>query len=117
MSIYLTKTMFEENLNTRFWLVDDGSEPHAMDLIELTNGHSSPRQEQFSLRFRGDRNKVFPQRIYPMKHDSIGDFDLFLVPIGRDDTGTLYEAVFNRLIQVQDKVQDQVQDQFHSQAQ
>lgn len=113
MSIYLTKSMFEENVNTRFWLLGENSEPYALDLVELTKGHCTPRQEQFSLRFRGDRNKVFPQRIYPMKHDSIGDFDLFLVPIGRDDTGTFYEAVFNRLIQVQDQVQDQV----HSQAQ
>ena len=113
MPIHLTKAMFERNLDTIFWLLEESAEPYAMDLIELTNGHSSPRQEQFSLRFRGDRNKVFPQRIYPMKHDSIGEFDLFLVPIGRDESGTYYEAVFNRLIQVQDQVQDQV----HSQAQ
>lgn len=109
MSIYLTKTLFEESLNTRFWLYAEGSEPYALDLIELTNGHSSPRQEQFSLRFRGDRNRVLPQRIYPMKHDSIGDFELFLVPIGRDNSGTFYEAVFNRLIEVQHEVRDQVQ--------
>jgi hypothetical protein len=103
MSIYLTRTMFEENLNTRFWLKDERAEPYAMDLVELANGHSTPGQEQFSLRFRGDRNQVFPQRIYPMKHDSIGDFDLFLVPIGRDEAGTLYEAVFNRVIPVQEQ--------------
>jgi len=115
MPVHLTKSMFEGNLDTKFWLLDEGSETYAMELIELTNGYSTPRQEQFSLRFRGDRNKVFPQRIYPMKHDSIGDFDLFLVPIGRDESGTYYEAVFNRLIQVQDK--GQVQDQVHSQAQ
>jgi hypothetical protein len=117
MPIHLTKAMFEQNLNSKFWLLEESAEPYAMDLIDITNGHCSPRQEQFSLRFRGDRNQVFPQRIYSMKHDSIGDFDLFLVPIGRDERGTFYEAVFNRLIQVQDKVQDQVQDQVHSQAQ
>jgi hypothetical protein len=111
MSIYLTKTMFDENLNTRFWLVYEGMEPYALDLVEVTNGHSSARQEQFSLRFRGDRSKVFPQRIYAIKHDSIGDFDLFLVPIGRDDSGTFYEAVFNRLLPAQDQVRDQVQSQ------
>jgi hypothetical protein len=103
MSIYLTKAMFEENLNTRFWLLNEGSEPYALDLVELADGQSTPKQEQFSLRFRGDRNQVFPQRIYPMKHDSIGGFDLFLVPIGRDDTGTFYEAIFNRLIQGSDQ--------------
>jgi hypothetical protein len=105
MSINLTKTVFEENLNSRFWLLDERAEPYALDLIELANGHSTPRQEQFSLRFRGDRNQVFPQRIYPMKHEAIGEFDLFLVPVGRDDSGTFYEAVFNRLIQVQGQAQ------------
>jgi hypothetical protein len=97
--------MFEQNLNTKFWLLDESAQAHAMDLVELTNGHSSPRQEQFSLRFRGDRDPVFPQQIYPMKHDAIGDFDLFLVPIGRDESGTFYEAVFNRLIPVQEQAQ------------
>jgi len=28
----------------------------------------------------------------------MGEFELFLVPVGRDDGGTFYEAVFNRLI-------------------
>jgi uncharacterized protein DUF6916 len=78
-------------------------------LVELTNGHSSPRQEQFSLRFRGDREKVFPQRIYPMKHDAIGELELFLVPIARDDSGTFYEAVFNRFIKQEPVNQEQDQ--------
>jgi hypothetical protein len=103
MSIYLTKNIFEQNLNTKFWLVDDRSESYPIDLVEIANEHSSAQQEQFALRFRGDRNQVLSQRIYPMKHDSIGEFDLFLVPIGRDATGTFYEAVFNRLVEVQDQ--------------
>lgn len=94
--MYLTKRMFEENLNTRFWLIEEGLEPYPMDLVECVNGHSTPRQEQFSLRFRGERAQIFPQRIYVLKHNAIGEFELFLVPIGRDNTGTFYEAVFNR---------------------
>ena len=105
MSISLTKGIFEEHLNTKFWLFDERQEPQPMDLIELTNGESSARQERFSLRFRGDRSRILPQKIYPMKHDSIGAFDLFLVPIGQDETGTFYEAVFNRLIQTQSQTQ------------
>jgi hypothetical protein len=96
--MYLTRGIFDEHLNGRFWLIDEHSEPYAMDLIEVADGHSTRRQEQFSLHFRGDREKIYPQRIYAMKHDSIGEFELFLVPIGRDNSGTLYEAVFNRLI-------------------
>ena len=100
MAKYLTNEMFKKNVNTRFWLVDSGLEPYALDLVECKDGYSTPRQEQFSLRFRGDAGQVFPQRIYPIQHDSIGDFELFLVPIARDDSGTYYEAVFNRFVQV-----------------
>jgi hypothetical protein len=113
MAIYLTRTVFEETLKTRFWLVGQGRDSYAMDLIEVSDGYSTPRQEQFSLRFRGDRNEVLPQRIYPMKHESIGEFDLFLVPIGQDESGTFYEAVFNRLIpnpsELGNRVESQVQ--------
>ena len=96
--MYLSKGMFEENLNTRFWLVAEGLEPYALDLVKCVDFHSTPRQEQFSLRFRGDRAQIFPQQIYAMKHEAIGEFELFLVPVGRDDSGTFYEAVFNRFI-------------------
>jgi hypothetical protein len=37
---------------------------------------------------------LLPQRIYRLEHDELGALDLFLVPIGRDDSGVRYEAVF-----------------------
>lgn len=100
MLTYLAHETFQKQVNTRFWLTDVSPEPYALDLVECSDRHSTARQEQFSLRFRGDASQVFPQRIYPIKHDSIGDFELFLVPIARDDSGTYYEAVFNRFVQV-----------------
>ena len=96
--MYLTKGIFQENLNTRFWLTAVGTDPYALDLVEFVEFQTAPKQEQFSLRFRGDRAQVFPQQTYAMKHDAVGEFELFLVPIGRDESGTLYEAVFNRFI-------------------
>ncbi len=102
----LTQGMFQENLNTRFWLLAEGLEPYAMDLVECVNGYSTPGQEQFSLRFRGDRASIYPQRIYAVKHDSIGEFELFLVPIAQDESGTSYEAVFNRFVQVNQQEAD-----------
>jgi hypothetical protein len=98
MPVQLTKNTFEPHLNTKFWLRGEDTQMHAIDLIQLADGHSTPKQEQFSLLFRGDRNYVFPQQIFPLKHDAIGELDLFLVPVGRDETGTFYEAVFNRLV-------------------
>jgi hypothetical protein len=105
--MYLTKGMFRDNLNTRFRLTADGAEPYGLELMELVEFQTPPKQEQFSLRFRGDRSQVFPQQLYAMKHEEMGEFELFLVPVARDDSGTIYEAVFNRFIDEQSQEQDQ----------
>jgi len=52
-------------------------------------------REPFSLLFRHEAAVVFAQRIYTMKHDSLGEFGVFLVPIARDRDGFIYQALFN----------------------
>jgi hypothetical protein len=69
-----------------------------VELIELADGRSSPGHEVFSLLFRGPGKPLLAQRLYPFEHDAIGMFDLFIVPVGRDERGIYYEAVFNRLV-------------------
>lgn len=71
--------------------------------VELTLTHasdlgSSPRQERFSILFRGPAAPAFGQGLYRMSHEVMGEFDLFLVPVGRAQDGVSYEAVFNRLV-------------------
>ena len=51
-------------------------------------------REPFSIVFRGPPEYVLPQRIYRIEHDELDDLEIFLVPIGPDDQGMLYEAVF-----------------------
>src|SRR5687768_12061001 len=51
-------------------------------------------REQFSLHFRGPATPALVQRTYPLKHPSLGSFEIFLVPIKRDAAGMTYEAVF-----------------------
>lgn len=99
MSAHLTRAMFEQNLNGRFWLRDGDGERTPLDLVEVKSGHPSPPYEQFSLLFRGDKSKIHPQSTYPVEHDAIGAFDLFLAPVDRNDQGTFYQAVFNRLVE------------------
>jgi hypothetical protein len=48
----------------------------------------------FSVVFRGPMTPVLPQRIYRLVHDELGEFAMFLVPIGPDREGLRYEAVF-----------------------
>ncbi len=48
----------------------------------------------FSIVFRGPLEPILPQRIYEFRHDTLGSFELFIVPIGPDDGAMQYEAVF-----------------------
>jgi len=70
-----------------------------MELIEVIDGRSTPRQEQFSLIFRALEQAQVAQGMYRLEHDHLEAGDLFLVPVGRDEKGFYYQAVFNRLRQ------------------
>lgn len=87
---------FAEQLNTSFLVKPAAELTVELRLIEA-NDKSVPRQEMFSLIFQGPEQTFLPQRLYPIEHDRIGAFDLFIVPIGRDEDGYRYEAIFNRV--------------------
>lgn len=55
----------------------------------------SERRAPFSLVFRDGQQGVMPQSIYRLEHDVLGMFEIFLVPIGPDEQGMRYEAVFH----------------------
>ncbi|HBZ70345.1 MAG TPA: hypothetical protein DEP35_11690 [Deltaproteobacteria bacterium] len=48
----------------------------------------------FSLEFRGPHAPVLPQRICRLEHPALGVLEIFLVPLGREEGGVRYEAVF-----------------------
>jgi hypothetical protein len=48
----------------------------------------------FSLVFKGPVDPVLGQQMYPLVHAELGELEIFIVPIGQDDSGTRYEAVF-----------------------
>lgn len=49
----------------------------------------------FSLVFRSGSPVLLPQKVYRLKNAALGEVDMFLVPVGRDVSGVLYQAVFN----------------------
>jgi hypothetical protein len=88
---------FAEHLNTTFRIhVDDSRSVDAV-LVEAVDVGSTDRQEQFSLLFRVPHSCPLPQLMYRMEHEHLGPMDLLIVPVGRDDLGLRYEAVFNLL--------------------
>jgi hypothetical protein len=57
------------------------------------------RRTPFSLLFHGPATPFLPQGTYPLRHDAIGDFPLFIVPLGPVPTGPekglmRYQAIF-----------------------
>ncbi|MBE7559189.1 hypothetical protein HS125_09695 [bacterium] len=63
--------------------------------LSLTLVSCTGAQRPFSLIFRGPLEHPLPQKTHPFSHPALGAFDLFIVPVGRDEAGFLYEAVFN----------------------
>ena len=74
------------------------------ELIEVTD-HTGARpkknrnvcMECFSILFRIPSDQHLEQNTYNFFHKNIGTFALFIVPVGINENGRLYEAVFNRL--------------------
>ena len=86
---------FAEHLNSTFRLHHKPATT-VLELVAVSDG-STQGHVNFSLLFRGPHQPLVPQRIYPMEHDRLGRFDLFIVPVKRDAHGLYYEAVFNRV--------------------
>ena len=79
--------------------VADGSNVIEMELVDASGGtgdraSGAAGRIPFSVVFRGPLQPILPQRIYRFEHDSLGAFDLFIVPIGPEGDGMQYEAVF-----------------------
>src|SRR5664279_3085380 len=86
----LVKTRF------RVWVGSD--EALELELYEAPPPRLTPAgggavavYESFSLLFLGPADRVLPQQSYPFECESVGRFDLFIVPIGRDQNGVRYE--------------------------
>ncbi|MEO6920600.1 MAG: hypothetical protein ABI171_16585 [Collimonas sp.] len=93
----LTLDYFAARLNETFISETDGNaafilvEAKPMVAATLEGMLRAP----FSLLFRNCSPIMFNQKIFNMKHESIGQVGIFLVPVARDREGFLYQAVFN----------------------
>ena len=91
-----TLRTFSEHLGGAFRVYPEDSDPLDVELVSATGSGEGPEGGRpFSIVFRGGGNVALPQRTYRMEHPEIGAFEIFLVPIGPDEKGPRYEAVFN----------------------
>jgi hypothetical protein len=95
--------IFERHLGSAFQIVaGSAAAPQLVHLtgvtrsqtITRTNGKAPESTPAFSLIFRGPVGPVLVQDTYRVKHPHLGEFPLFLVPIGPNQAEVSYEAVF-----------------------
>ncbi len=94
----LTPADFSKCLNKAFNLRLE-SATLVLELITVdepgTGAPGGGRRQPFSLTFRGPEEPVLPQRVYALEHATMGRLEIFLVPIGPDEAGICYQAVFS----------------------
>jgi len=95
---FLTLEDFAARVNESF-SVDLGAGRSDFVLVEAkplaAPGIRDLARAPFSLMFHHVSAVIFPQRIYQMENPGIGSFGIFLVPVARNQSGFLYQAVFN----------------------
>jgi len=96
----LSVETFSPHVGAEFLIADPpNGGPVTLTLTEirrLGRQPAAPRVEPFSLLFCGPPGPILAQRIYRLEHPGLGALDVFLVPVGYDETGaSCYEAVFN----------------------
>jgi len=86
---------FEPHLNSPFDMTA-GDATTALELIAVKRlpQYGTARQP-FSLLFRGAGTTVWPQGIYHLSRAGLDQLDIFLVPVGMDESGVRYEAIFS----------------------
>jgi hypothetical protein len=99
---------FARLLNTPFLIQSASGRPIKVSLAEVKVRREKPLKagrrpppdaanEKFSLIFSGCKGEQLAQNTYRCEHQSLGRFDLFLVPILTRNPGKIdYQAVVNR---------------------
>ena len=97
MEASLTHEAFAQQRNTKFQVQLDQDKVVELELIEISALKIYPQQEEFALEFRGPLENFLGQGVRYFRHDKMGEFELFIVPVRQDAEGFYYEAVFNRI--------------------
>ena len=98
MSEIMTCEMFTPHVGETFRLSLEAGDRFDLELVEAElckTQNSTSERKPFALVFRGPPEPCLNQQIFTLEHDTMGTLQMFLVPIGPDDKGMRYEAVFS----------------------
>lgn len=88
--------LFSNTLSSVYRAVLSAEKTVDLRLAEVSELRSQGNWRHFSITLRGPADIFLPQGMRALLHEQQPDgLDIFLVPVGRDTEGFIYEAVFN----------------------
>lgn len=87
---------FQPLLNQIFYIQFSPEIRLEAELVEVTEicGYTPLQRKPFSFVLLTDNKMNYPQSTYILEHPIKGELPVFLVPIGAEEKGLKYEAVF-----------------------
>lgn len=94
MTADISFATFESRVGEVFGFTWEGAAIE-LTLTEVESSGATPAgRPAGAVRFDGPREPVLPQATYDVTHPELGEFPLFVVPVGQTAEVTNYEAVF-----------------------
>jgi hypothetical protein len=93
-----TAATFSDHVGQPFEVSAGDGVSHTLALASVREGAAAPwpgARVPFVLVFEGPREPLLPQAIYGFTHPDLGEFGIFIVPVGIEGEAVVYEAVFN----------------------
>lgn len=99
----MSKATFAALLNTSFQILPERKHKVKVELVKVEDlapqkGLRRADNECFLLAFRPSSQPSLKQQTYRMRHDKLGDFDLFIGAVKSEKHGLVYEAIINHVV-------------------
>jgi hypothetical protein len=92
-----TVNTFRPLVDDEFLLRPGDGTSISLRLVAATEAQGAPAgatRVPFSILFHGPVQPLLGQGTYSLGHATLGEFDMFLVPVAADSANTTYQAVF-----------------------
>jgi hypothetical protein len=89
---------FTEHVDSTFEVIDIPPTPFELTLVRVVEHVKTEHNEAFSVFFQGPVERFMPQGTQKIRHEQLGELEIFLVPVAKTKDGFEYEAVFNYIL-------------------
>ena len=94
----LNAAEFDKHLNSKFKFYRTEDEIFEGELVEVLELKANDNLYSFSIVFSLPADFGLEQKLYKIEHPQMEPMELFIVPVGQNEAGIRYEAIFSRIV-------------------